>query len=108
MSLMRTIPVLDLLGGQVVRGIGGRRHEYRPVVSGLTASSAPLDVARAFAERFGLRELYLADLDAIAGAGPGWATYAGLRAAGFALWVDAGVRDLAQALAVAGAADAVV
>src|SRR5437660_464634 len=32
---MRVLPVLDLLGGQVVRGVGGQRHQYRPVVSRL-------------------------------------------------------------------------
>src|SRR5438270_567379 len=45
---MRVIPVLDLKGGQVVRGIGGRRAEYRPIISVLTDSAKPLDVARAF------------------------------------------------------------
>jgi phosphoribosylformimino-5-aminoimidazole carboxamide ribotide isomerase len=89
---MRIVPVLDLMGGVVVRGVGGRRREYRPVVSQLSPSCAPLDVARAFAEHFGLTELYLADLDAIGGAWPAWATYAALHAAGFRLWVDAGVR----------------
>ncbi len=94
---MRVLPVLDLLGGQVVRGIGGRRYEYRPVVSRLTPSSRPLDVAEAFRVHFGLGELYIADLDAIAGAPPAVATYAALRDRGFRLWVDAGVRDAATA-----------
>ncbi len=89
---MRIIPVLDVMGAVVVRGVGGWRREYRPVVSRLTASCAPPDVARAFAEHFGLTELYLADLDAIAGARPAWDTYAALHGAGFRLWVDAGVR----------------
>src|SRR5947209_19220272 len=89
---MRIIPVLDVMGGVVVRGVGGRRREYRPVVSRLTTSCFALTVARAFAEHFGLAELYLADLDAIGGARPPWDTYAALHAAGFRLWVDAGVR----------------
>jgi phosphoribosylformimino-5-aminoimidazole carboxamide ribotide isomerase len=107
---MRIIPVLDLMGGVVVRGVGGRRREYRPVVSRLTASSAPLDVARAFADHFGLTELYLADLDAIAGGEPAWATCAALHAGGFRLWVDAGVRrpEGARALARAGVETVVV
>jgi phosphoribosylformimino-5-aminoimidazole carboxamide ribotide isomerase len=107
---MRIIPVLDLTGGVVVRGVGGRRREYRPVVSRLTRSCAPLDVARAFAEHFGLTELYLADLDAIAGGPPAWATYAALHAGGFRLWVDAGVRGAGdgQALARAGVGTVVV
>jgi phosphoribosylformimino-5-aminoimidazole carboxamide ribotide isomerase len=102
---MRIVPVLDLMKGRVVRGVGGRREEYRPVVSRLTASCRPLDVARAFRNRFGLDELYIADLDAIAGAAPAFAVYTELAADGFRLWIDAGVRqfDRVQALAAAGA-----
>ncbi len=100
---MRIIPVLDVMGGVVVRGVGGQRHLYRPVVSRLTASCAPVAVARAFREHLGLCELYLADLDAIGGAAPAVALYESLRREGFALWVDAGVRDAAMARAVADA-----
>jgi phosphoribosylformimino-5-aminoimidazole carboxamide ribotide isomerase len=100
---MRILPVLDVQGGQVVRGIAGRRQEYRPIVSRLTASCHPLDVAAAFREHFELSLLYLADLDALGGAPPAWSTYAALQAAGFHLWVDAGVRALAGAAALAEA-----
>jgi phosphoribosylformimino-5-aminoimidazole carboxamide ribotide isomerase len=54
-------------------------------------------VARAFREHFGLAHLYLADLDAIAGAAPVLETYALFHADGFRLWVDAGVRRAAEA-----------
>ena len=91
---MRILPVLDLMGGEVVRGVAGRRREYRPVVSRLCASSRPVDVARAFRTHFGLDDLYVADLDAIAGGDPAMDTYALLQADGFRLWIDAGVRDL--------------
>ena len=97
---MRLIPVIDLLNGQVVRGVAGRRQEYRPIVSRLTGSAEPLAVARAFRDHFGLSTLYLADLDAIAGVPPALATYEALHADGFRLWVDAGIRrcDNARAL----------
>src|SRR5205085_4551536 len=85
---MRVVPVLDLKGGHVVRGVGGRREEYRPVVSRLTDSSVPVDVATAFRDHLGLSEVYVADLDAIAGAGPALETYAALRDLGCTLWVD--------------------
>jgi phosphoribosylformimino-5-aminoimidazole carboxamide ribotide isomerase len=98
---MRVLPVMDLLGGQVVRGVGGRRHEYRPIVSRLTPSCQPLDVALAFQAQLGLTELYLADLDAIAGAPPALAIYAALRNLGLRLWVDAGVREVDQAFPLA-------
>ncbi|HLW64866.1 MAG TPA: HisA/HisF-related TIM barrel protein [Gemmataceae bacterium] len=98
------LPVIDLLHGEVVRGVGGRRSEYRPVRSCLTNSSRPLDVAEAFRETFGFTELYLADLDAILGAEPAFEQYATLRNRGFRLWLDAGVQQLADAnrLAEAG------
>ncbi|HXG12729.1 MAG TPA: HisA/HisF-related TIM barrel protein [Gemmataceae bacterium] len=107
---MRIIPVLDLKDGLVVRGIAGRRHEYQPVVSRLTTSCRPVDVARAFRDHFGLTELYLADLDAIAGARPALPIYAAVHSLGFRLWVDAGVRDAVQAaeLAVAGVANIIL
>lgn len=89
---MRIVGVLDLMGGVVVRGVAGRRELYRPIVSNLCDSSKPAEVARALVETFGLRELYLADLDAIAGAEPAWAVYDAVRQSGASLWIDAGVR----------------
>ena len=87
-----------------MRGIGGRRAEYRPIISVLTDSAKPLDVARAFRDRLGLRECYLADLDAIAGSAPQLETYHAIQSLGVRLWVDAGVRELEDALALDRAA----
>jgi phosphoribosylformimino-5-aminoimidazole carboxamide ribotide isomerase len=102
---MRIIPVIDLMDAKVVHAVAGRRREYRPLVTPLCDGSAPLAVARAFREHFGLTELYLADLDAITGQPPMIGIFAALRDDGFALWVDAGVRTLreTQALAEVGA-----
>ncbi|MFM8221178.1 MAG: nickel transporter, partial [Planctomycetaceae bacterium] len=44
---MQVIPVLDLLGGVVVRGVAGQRDSYRPIVSQLVDGAEPLAVARA-------------------------------------------------------------
>jgi len=93
---VRLIPVLDLQQGLVVRGIAGRRHEYRPLVSPLAADSRPVTVGRAF-QRLGLDLAYVADLDALAGATPAWDTYRNLAACGLRLWIDAGVRTPADA-----------
>jgi len=100
---MPILPVIDLLHGEVVRGIGGRREEYRPIRTCLTDSIRPLDVAMAFRETFGFTELYLADLDAILGAEPAFEQYAALRDRGFHLWLDAGVRQLEDANRLADA-----
>jgi phosphoribosylformimino-5-aminoimidazole carboxamide ribotide isomerase len=102
---MQILPVIDLLGGVVVRGIAGRRAEYRPIVSRLVDRPDPLEIARAFRRELGLDTLYVADLDAILHGCPNWDVYRGLADEGFSLWIDAGLRDvlLAEKLLVAGA-----
>lgn len=87
----RLVPVLDVKGGVVVRAVAGRREGYRPVVSTLTPSTAPADVAEALRTAAGTTELYVADLDAItAGAGLSHAVAGLLEAAAGPVWVDAG------------------
>ena len=87
-SPLQILPVLDLLNGVVVRGVGGRRDEYRPVESVLTVSVKPLDVARAFRERLGLTTLYVADLDGILHQLPNDNVFRQLAADGLELWSD--------------------
>jgi phosphoribosylformimino-5-aminoimidazole carboxamide ribotide isomerase len=94
---MAILPVLDVMHGRVVRGMGGRRNEYQPIRSCLTGSSVPRDVAGALHDKFGFREFYLADLDAIAGGQPAHAIYDGLHRNGHRLWVDAGIRTVDDA-----------
>lgn len=59
------IPVIDLLHGQVVHAVKGQRKNYRPVKSVLCDSSDPLQIAEAFRTLLNLKEVYIADLDAI-------------------------------------------
>jgi phosphoribosylformimino-5-aminoimidazole carboxamide ribotide isomerase len=101
---MQFLPVIDVRGGIVVRAIAGRRSDYRPLVSRLTTSTDPLAVARAFREHFSWTDVYIAHLDAIAGAEPAFSIFKSLQADGFRLWVDAGIRNVADAdrLAAAG------
>lgn len=95
---MRVIPVLDVQAGRVVRGVAGRRSEYWPWISPLCPSAEPVELARSFRDRFGLTTLYVADLDAIAGAPPATPLFTTLRHEGFHLWVDAGLRDAGDAV----------
>jgi len=97
---MRIIPVIDLKAGHVVHAVGGRRDEYRPIRSKLVNSSCPEIVARTFRDVLNLYELYVADLDAIAGVEPAWNVYRTLAGMDLGLLVDAGVRDVATAQAV--------
>lgn len=94
---VRVIPVLDLMGGCVVRGIAGRRDEYRPIESRLVASSDPVSVAAALRDRFGLHEFYVADLDAIREDRIQWTALRGLASIGCRLMVDAGLRSTGRA-----------
>src|ERR1017187_1877779 len=100
-TLTMILPVLDLMNGQIVRGIAGRRDEYRPIVSKLVDSAEPLAVARAFREHFGFDEFYLADLDAIRFGKPALDVYRHLKANGFRLWIDAGIRTSKDAILAA-------
>lgn len=88
---MSIIPVIDLKGGFVVRGVAGQRSEYRPVESVLATDAKPETVATAFVSQFGCRDVYVADLDAIAGAPPNLSAYDAIEAAGLRLLIDCGI-----------------
>ncbi len=93
---MRVIPVIDLMHGVVVRGVAGQRDAYRPIESLLASDARPETVGRALAA-CGYRDVYVADLDAIAGEEPAWAVYEMLQRLGLSLWVDAGVANAERA-----------
>jgi phosphoribosylformimino-5-aminoimidazole carboxamide ribotide isomerase len=88
---VRVIPVIDLMNGQVVRGVAGRRSEYRPIDSRIAADAQPATVARALVEHFGFDTVYAADLDAIVHGQPNVDEWKQISDAGLRLWLDAGV-----------------
>lgn len=85
--------MLDILRGRAVHARGGRREDYGPVRSILRRGDDPLGLAAALRDAFGPAELYVADLDAIAGAPPDLDLYRRLASVGPSLWLDAGLRD---------------
>ena len=99
---MTLIPVIDLMGGQVVRGVKGQRQTYRPIVSKLCRSSDPVTVARILVDHCDAEQLYVADLDALTGsAAQHEAVCAVLQALpALELWLDAGFADAAAAHAL--------
>ena len=99
------LPVIDLKGGVVVRGVAGRRAEYRPVESCFATDAQPASVAQGLAKRFSFRQAYVADLDAIAGAEPNWSVLHEIATAGLRLWVDAGVTDVRRTRRLAAQAE---
>jgi phosphoribosylformimino-5-aminoimidazole carboxamide ribotide isomerase len=111
---MRVVGVIDVRNGRAVHARGGRREEYAVVgtAAGERVDGDPAALARAYVDVLGVRELYLADLDAIAG-GPtamNDSVIRGVAALGTPVWVDAGVATPTAATAVveAGAATVVV
>ena len=98
---MELVPVIDLMGGVVVHARGGRRTEYRPIVTPLSASSEPRQVVAGLLRLAPFRRLYVADLDAISGGAPHDAIVEGLAAAHPAVefWIDRGIADAASARA---------
>lgn len=61
---MRIIPVIDVLNGVAVHAVKGERSKYQPLKSRLCSSVDPVKTALAF-KKYGVHELYVADLDAI-------------------------------------------
>lgn len=94
MPPLAILPVIDLMDGQVVRGVAGRRSEYRPIQSLIANSAAPGDVARAFVKRFGFQKVYVADLDAIGGRQPNWDAYESIAETGLSIWLDGSLDEL--------------
>ena len=93
---MRLIPVIDVMEGIVVRGVGGRRREYHPIQSQLTQSTDPAEIGHVLIERFHPQEIYLADLDGILGSPPAFDLYRQLPP-GATYWIDAGIHSPRQA-----------
>jgi phosphoribosylformimino-5-aminoimidazole carboxamide ribotide isomerase len=85
---VRVVGVIDLKAGAAVHAVRGERERYRPL-------GDPLALAR----RYGLEELYVADLDAIAGDGDNDAAIRAL-AREARIMVDAGVSEPDRARAL--------
>jgi phosphoribosylformimino-5-aminoimidazole carboxamide ribotide isomerase len=102
---LHAIPVIDLMGGQVVRARMGDRASYRPLESPLSPTSDPIDVVRGVLGIFPFPRLYVADLDAIQGGGDNRQTLRRIRAEfpSLQMWVDNGAADASSLHALIGA-----
>ncbi|MDX2309642.1 MAG: HisA/HisF-related TIM barrel protein [Hyphomicrobium sp.] len=97
---MDIIPVIDLKGGLVVRAVAGDRARYRPLDTPLAPGRQDAAaIAEGYRALFPFASLYVADLDAIGGAGDNRASMAALQDVWPGdVWLDAGLavtRDLA-------------
>ena len=97
-------PVIDVRGGLVVRAVAGRRTAYAPRRPAWGGVADPLDFARRQRDRLGTNRLYLADLDAVEH-GPhsdraNRRLWDALKADGFDLLLDPGVRTATDVTAL--------
>lgn len=95
---MRLIPVLDIMDGQVVRGVAGDRDRYRPNTSCFVESSDPLATLSAINETFDPELIYVADLDGIRNRHPQWKLLERLVDAGPNFAVDSGAADVEEVM----------
>lgn len=95
---MKIIPVIDLLGGIVVRASGSDRHNYPPLTSMITQSVDPLQVVTDLLKIAPFSTIYIADLDAIFYQKPTWSLYQSLVAEfpDITFWLDAGIATVEQ------------
>ncbi|MGA3061215.1 MAG: HisA/HisF-related TIM barrel protein [Candidatus Bathyarchaeia archaeon] len=94
---LKVIPVIDILNGIVVHAVKGKRKDYQPLQSTLCKSVDSIEVAKTF-KNLGFSELYVADLDAIAGDSVNFQVFKGItEETGLKLIVDAGVADIETA-----------
>jgi phosphoribosylformimino-5-aminoimidazole carboxamide ribotide isomerase len=100
MTGFTVIPVLDLKGGVVVHARGGKRADYRPLETPFGAADDPLAIARGLLAVTFSPTLYVADLDAIEGAGNNFETCRALADVlpNTSLWIDAGFSDVGECL----------
>lgn len=105
--------MIDLKGGKAVHARGGSRELYEPVQSALLTedqSGDAMALARAYRDRLGLAEIYVADLDRISGSERLSESLGAISGVGVPLLVDAAVSSVtgAQALLATGARRVVV
>jgi phosphoribosylformimino-5-aminoimidazole carboxamide ribotide isomerase len=95
---MKIIPVIDLMGAQVVHARKGERSRYQPLVSTLCRSTQPEVVVAALRNLHPFHRLYIADLDAIRGTGDNLKTILRINRhfTDLQIWLDNGIRSVSD------------
>ena len=104
MKHMRIVGVIDILSKRAVHARAGNRSAYVPIerAAGVSVDGDVEALARVYVETLGVRELYVADLDAIArgGSAMNGDLIGAVAALGVPTWVDAGVTAASDATQV--------
>jgi phosphoribosylformimino-5-aminoimidazole carboxamide ribotide isomerase len=95
--------VIDVMGGVVVHAQFGDRTHYQPIRSQLCDSARIEDVVPALLALYPFHHLYMADLDALLGRPQQLSAIDAVRrtAPTVRLWIDAGIREGSELLAIA-------
>ncbi len=109
---MRILGVIDLRDGRAVHARGGVRARYAEVreAGHRQITGDPLALARYYKDEYGLSELYVADLDAIARGAPQNTVARAVVTVGLDVWLDTGATTAADVdeAANVGASTAVI
>jgi phosphoribosylformimino-5-aminoimidazole carboxamide ribotide isomerase len=94
---LKVIPVIDILNGQLVHAVRGKRNEYQPLQSILTQSLKPKEVAQTL-RKLGFCDLYIADLDAIIDCSTNFQPFKQIaEQTSLKLMIDAGITSIERA-----------
>ncbi len=93
---MRVIAAIDILNGQVVRGLSGIRESYKPLISKVTKAITPFKLIMEMREALGITDFYIADLDAILTGKMNEHLYSLLVKEGVHIYLDAGSKNCAD------------
>ncbi|MBN2151597.1 MAG: hypothetical protein JW839_09135 [Candidatus Lokiarchaeota archaeon] len=97
MAAFRIVPVVDLKDGRAVHAVKGQREAYAPVNCGWCKDGDALSLVEGYKGLFGLRDVYVADLDAITGRKPNTGTIRQIRArVEGEVMVDAGIASIEE------------
>lgn len=90
---MRVIAAIDILNGQVVRGLSGIRESYKPLISKIVGATSPFQLIMEMREVLGINDFYIADLDAIITGQMNEHLYSSLVKEGVRIYLDAGSKN---------------
>ncbi len=92
---MKIRAVIDVKNRLAVRAIAGNRSQYLPLEYD-SQTMTPVSLSNRISNRFGVRDLYLADLDAIGGQVADWDSIRQIAAEAGSLWFDIGIGSFDQ------------
>jgi phosphoribosylformimino-5-aminoimidazole carboxamide ribotide isomerase len=94
--IVQIIPVIDLMQNQVVHAKYGKRGDYQAIQSTLCSGADPFTILAALLKLYPFQTIYIADIDAIIGAGNHTELIESLSQAHptITFWLDCGIKQM--------------